>query len=104
MGGLMMNIPKYILGLLERSKYTYKDGYAKNEYYAVGYTIEIHKRTYYSRVETLKEEIEKLEKFVTKNNSELKILYIPTETHYNDQYAVITIFDPIMKQLEQYIK
>jgi hypothetical protein len=99
-----MQIPKYIIELMERSKYNYSNRYSNNPDYAVGYTIEIHKRTYYSRVETLKEEIEKLEKFVIKNNSELKILYMPTETHYNDQHATITIFDPIMKHLEQYIK
>jgi hypothetical protein len=99
-----MEIPKYIIELLERSKYSYDKSLSKNEDYAVGYTIEIHKRTEYAYVSTLNEEIEKLQKFVIKNNSDCKILSIPKETHYNDQYAVITIFDPIMKHLEQYIK
>ena len=29
---------------------------------------------------------------------------IPTKTHYCDQYAVVTIFDPIMQRIERYIK
>jgi excinuclease ABC subunit B len=49
-------------------------------------------------------EIEKLKKFIIKNNGEFAVLYMPKETHYNDQYAVVTIFDPVMKHLEQYIK
>jgi hypothetical protein len=89
---------------MSRAKYNYSNRYSNNPNYAVGYTIEIHKRTAYAHVGTLKEEIEKLEKFVIKNNSELKVLYMPTETHYNDQHVTITIFDPIMKHLEQYIK
>ena len=99
-----MKIPKYVIELLERSKYSYDNRYRKNENYAVGYTIEIHKRTEYAYVSTLKEEIERLEKFIVNNSGEYKVIYIPSETHYNNQYAVVTIFDPMMKHLEQYIK
>jgi hypothetical protein len=31
------------------------------------------------------------------------ILEFPKETHYRRQYAVVTIFDPVMKYLESYI-
>ena len=32
------------------------------------------------------------------------LLDIPTKTHYCNQYAVVTIFDPVMKDIERYIK
>lgn len=29
---------------------------------------------------------------------------VPKKTHYCKQYAVVTIYDPVMKWIEQYIK
>lgn len=33
----------------------------------------------------------------------VKVLSIPEKTHYVDQKAVVTIYDPVMKELEKYI-
>ena len=44
------------------------------------------------------------EKWVERQaGGEMIILEFPKETHYRRQYAVVTIFDPVMKYLESYI-
>lgn len=76
-----------------------------------GYTIRIYKSTPYSKVSTLKAEVERLQKWVERMMPEdnlgvptMIVNSIPTKTHYCDQYAVVTIFDPIMQRIEKYIK
>lgn len=107
-----MNIPKYVVDLMERAKYNYSR--SNNENYAVGYTIDIAKRTHYQNVDTFKEEIEKLIAWAKREYKKLGgdgefgevayVLQIPKETkHKYMQYGTVTIFDPIMKHIEKYI-
>lgn len=99
-----MEIPKYIQDIMERSKFVLSYG-------EPGYTIAIRKATPYTQVSTFKVEIERLEKWVQQMMSKddlgvptMIINRIPKKTHYANQYAIVTIYDPIMKQLEKYIQ
>ena len=99
-----MIIPKYVQELMSRSRFVLGSGEA-------GYTIRIYKSTPYSKIPTLKAEVDRLQKWVERMMPEddlgvptMIINSIPTKTHYCDQYAVVTIFDPIMQRIEKYIK
>lgn len=100
-----MKIPKYVQELMSRSKYAI--GYG-----SPGYTLEIYKSTPYTRVETLRAEIIQLEKWVKKmmppedeiGVPTIVVNRVPVNTHYCEQYAVVTIYDPVMKWIEEYVK
>ena len=101
-----MTIPKYVQELMQRSQYEFNHHYYSKykDNYDVGYTIEIEKSSTYGYAETLLAEIERLKKWVERQaGGEMIILEFPKETHYRRQYAVVTIFDPVMKYLESYI-
>ncbi len=97
-----MTTPKYVIEMMERARYEF-DCFKNNENYATGYTIKIRKATPYTKVETLKAEIERLKKWVEKNNGEMVVLDLPEKTHYVNQVATVTIFDPVMRYIEKYI-
>lgn len=98
-----MNIPKYIIDLMSRAKYEY-DFHINNENYAVGYTIRIRKYSAYEKVDTFNAEIDRLKAWVDRQVEETCfILDRPTKTHYVNQVAIVTIFDPVMKYIEEYI-
>ena len=97
-----MKIPKYVVEMMNRAKYEF-DSFKNNVDYAAGYTIKIRKPTAYTKIDTFKTEIERLKKWVEKNNGEMIILDIPNKTHYVNQVATVTIFDPVMKYIESYI-
>lgn len=103
-----MKIPKYIKELMNRAEYNYT---AQGEHYDVGYTVSIYKYSHQQTITTFIAEIEKLVKWVNREYRKIGgdecayILEMPTKTEYKRrQYAVVTIYDPIMKRLEQYIK
>lgn len=100
----IVKIPAYIKELMERSYYYY-DFDPHDARCAAGYTIAVAKRTAYTKVETLKREVERLKKWVERQQGgECHIIYCPTRTHYiSSQYAFVTIFDPVMKHIESYI-
>lgn len=98
-----MVIPKYVQELMNRSKFVLGVGEA-------GYTIRIYKSTPYTKIFTLKAEVERLQKWVERIMPEddlgvptMFINSIPSKTHYCNQYAVVTIFDPVMQNIEKYI-
>lgn len=99
----MVRVPKYVLDILERSEFEF-DRCKENENYSVGYTLRIRKQTKRTLISTFEKEIQKLKKWVeNQEGGECYILYIPSETHYCWQYAVVTIYDPIMQRLEKYM-
>lgn len=98
-----MKVPKYVIEMLERAGYEY-DTCTKNENYAAGYSISIEKSTVYTKIPTLESEINRLKKWVERNGGEMYILYMPSKTRYTSQRAIVTIFDPVMQHIEQYIK
>ncbi len=89
---------------MQRSEYNYK--YLVTDLnYAAGYTLRVFKATPQTRVDTLKAEIEKLVAWANRNGGEgtAHILGLPHKTHYYEQSAIVTIFDPVMQQIEKYI-
>lgn len=99
-----MIIPKYVQSLMERAKFAV--GYGDP-----GYTIEITKETHYTHASTLESEVKRLENWVKrvmpKDDLEVPTMVInrvPKKTHHCNQYAVVTIYDPVMQKLEKYIK
>lgn len=101
----MKAVPKYVIDILNRSNYEF-DKFVNHPDYAVGYTLRIKKSTPYTKIETLANEIKKLKKWADRHvgHETVLVLHVPKTTHYCDQFAYITIFDPLMLKLEQYIK
>lgn len=98
-----MKIPKYVVELMSRARYEY-DRCTKDPNYGAGYTISIPKSSEYQQIHILRAEVERLCKWANRAVPETAfLLYIPTETHYTKQSAVISIFDPVMQRIEQYI-
>lgn len=99
-----MKVPKYVVELMERSHYEY-DCCTKSPNYGAGYTISIQKHSEYGMIDTLKSEVERLCKWANRigGPETAYLLYIPNETHHVNQSAAVTIFDPVMQQIEKYI-
>jgi hypothetical protein len=100
----MIKIPKFVQELMSRASFVLGSGEA-------GYTVRIYKSTEYAYVSTLQKEVETLNKWVIRVMPEddlgvptMIINSVPKKTHYCKQYAVVTIYDPVMKWIEQYIK
>lgn len=97
-----MKIPKYVVELMERSEYNYSGD--------PGYTVSIHKATPYTKAPTFKKELDRLISWANKQipqdpeNPTATINHFPTKTHYCDQTAIVTIYDPVMKYIEQFIR
>lgn len=96
-----MNIPNYVKSLLAGAHYELGLCH-KSPDFAAGYTITIRKRSDYQTAKVFRAEIERLQKWVNRQpGGECKILLVPKETHHCKQIAVVTIYDPIMLQLEK---
>lgn len=97
-----MNIPKYVIELLSKSEYNFTTG-------DVGYTINIHKPVDYMRAGTFNTLIKRLVKWANRQYPTLAdapIAYVNRlvgKTHYCDQIATVTIYDPVMQKIEPYI-
>lgn len=98
-----MKIPKYIQELMGRSSYEFIT-FRNHENFSTGYTIKIAKYSAYEQIDTLRKEVERLCNWANRVAADTAhILYIPTATRHRDQYAVVTIFDPVMQKIERYI-
>jgi hypothetical protein len=102
-----MTVPKYVQEILSRSKYEFTF-HTNHEWYAPGYTIRIKKASAYTYADTFRAEIERLVKWANRvtgvEGLEIAfILDVPSETHHCNQVAVVSIFDPVMQKIEQYI-
>lgn len=97
-----MKIPKYVIDLMSRAKYNYT---ASGNNYETGYTVDIKKYSYYETADTFAKEIDRLQKWVERQNGgEMIIISRPILTvHKTMQYATVTIFDPVMQHIEKYI-
>ena len=102
-----IKIPKYIIEILERAQFAYgKDSIP-------GYTIKIEKKTPYAYATTLRDEAKKLVEWANReykriSNDETEIAtlneYEWKTSYKHKQYATVTIYDPIMRKIEKYIK
>jgi hypothetical protein len=99
-----MRIPKYVEEMLNRSTYDFT---TEHQQYAIGYTIRIAKPTIYAKAETFANQVHRLVNWVNRQCPAIQtayVIHVPTETHYREQYAIVTIFEPIMRKLEHLIK
>lgn len=100
-------IPAYVVEMMKRSFFYYETAFVDKEiaeWCAAGYTIAIKKATPYKRAEALCNEAARLQKWVNRQRGgDCRIIKLPKETTNGDQYAIVTIFDPVMKRLEKYI-
>ena len=102
-----MKIPKYVQDLMSRSTYVYSTStlMTDNPNYAAGYTIRIEKHSEYAEAATLREEVERLVKWANRvaGIEIAHVLSVPDRTRHHKQGAVVTIFDPVMQKIENYI-
>lgn len=96
-----MNIPNYIKDLMKRAKYNYT---LTGNNYAVGYTIDISKKSEYQTADTFRAEIRRLENWAKRNNADCVVISAPILTRHTNQTATVTIYDPVMKYLQKFIK
>lgn len=109
-----MEIPKYIQTLLERSEWAVTAGRLPKGC-DPGYTILLHKRTPYSLAATLKKDADALKKWCDRRMlstcpgydlermPKTVVHSVPKATHHHDQWAVVIIYDPVMKHLEHLV-
>lgn len=95
-----MKIPKFAQDIMSRSEFDLTFRHPRSE---PGYTIKVKKATPYTQAATLHRECERLVAWAKRNYAEGEILDCPIATHHCNQYALVTIFDPCMKFLEQYM-
>lgn len=97
-------IPKYVQELMGRAEYNFTLP-GKNPNASVGYTVEIKKHTHYQTADSFRGEINRLKNWVERQpGGEMIIISCPAHTvHKTMQYATVTIFDPVMQKIEQYI-
>ena len=98
-----MQIPKYVQDLMSRSRYNFSA--MRSPKYAAGYTIDISKRTHMQNSYTFRAEIDRLHKWVSRQEGGIMIVISAPERtrHKTMQYATVTIFDPVMQKLEKFI-
>lgn len=107
-----MKIPKYIEDTLwpsstyrARYEFDYDIVFGYDWGYAAGYTIRIYKYSAFEHIETFNKRLDKLKAWVERQpGGECIILRRPDATHYQAQYAVVTIYDPVMKCIEHLIR
>lgn len=80
-----MKIPKYVKELMSRAEYSYHLC-GKNENAAEGYTIEIAKYSHYETADTLRKEIDRLKKWVERQNGGDIVVGRYTEQYWGRGY------------------
>lgn len=98
-----MKIPAYVQELMGRAAF---DRLYLNPASEPGYTIKIKKATPYTHADTLFDECSRLVSWANRQPcgpETAALLEYPKATHYCNQVAYVTIYDPIMKALEPYI-
>lgn len=95
-----IKVPKFVQEMMSRSRF---DRSYTNPESNPGYTIWIRKATPYTKAITLRAECDRLVAWAKRNFADAEILECPTNTHYCNQAALVTITDPVMKKLEQFM-
>ncbi len=97
-------VPKYIQEVMSRARFVIGSG-------DPGYTIKIQKYSEYQDTKTFEEEILRLKRWVErqmpKDDLGVPTIIVHTEFpmafRHRQQYAVVTIYDPVMQKIEKYI-
>lgn len=94
-----MKTPNYIIDALSKARFYF----GRN--CVAGYSIEIHKASRYERAKTLENRCNSIIHWANRQiDQSAEMVKCPQVTFYEDQFAVINIFDPIMMHLERYIQ
>lgn len=104
-----MQVPKYIKDILSRSHFE-----CGQPFCSPGYTLAVGKATKWKQAASLAQDIDSLcawasrefarRGFPTDAIKENVVIHdVPHETHHCQQWAFITIFDPLMMEIEDYI-
>lgn len=94
-----MKTPNYIISAIANAEFYFgKDG-------CVGYSIKIFKHTKYEYAQTLEQRCRSIVSWCNRQiDGSAEIVYCPAYTRYEQQFGIVTIYDPMMMQLEKYIK
>lgn len=92
-----IEVPKYVQELVKGFQYDYDVKGAEP-----GYTIKLYKPSVYMKIPVFEEKVKKLIEWANRYYADARIDYVPSETHYVKQSITVTIFDPVMRRLEQY--
>ena len=105
-----MRIPEYVKNIMRRASYNYEK---ELKGFAVGYTINIAKETPCQHLYSLEKDINRFVSWCNREyyrrvgSNELEpvayINYIPCRTRYVMQHITVTVNDPIMKKIEEFI-
>lgn len=98
-------VPQYIREVLSRSGYEF-DYLTTHPDFNRGFTLHIRKRTPYTSAHAFRREVEGFCRWAdrTAHAPVSRIIHVPDATHHCDQFAYVTILDPVMLQIEDYIK
>lgn len=99
------SIPVYVREILSRSGFEFEYLTTHPEYVR-GFTIYIRKRTPYTSARVFQQEIKRFCNWADRAAQKpvSYILHTPEITHHCDQFAHVTILDPVMMAIEDYIK
>ena len=98
-----MKIPKKYKELIRTAEYEF-DQCVNHEQYASGYTIKVFKPSERTLIPTFRRQIEELVSWANRQcDGTAFILRCPSRTFYCKQYAIVTVFDPVMQQLEKHM-
>lgn len=109
------NIPTYVKRMLKRASFAIHTSHFEKGW-DPSYTVIIPKHSIYAQADTLKAEVEKLANWamrrvygstptlMDKKFPPVVVRFLPTETHYCKQFAVLDIYDPIMVRVEHLIE
>lgn len=98
-----MRIPKKYKELIWKAEYEF-DECVNHEQYAAGYTLKVYKPSERTLIPTFRRQLEELVAWANRQcEGSAYILRCPSRTFYCKQYAVVTIWDPVMQQLEKCI-
>ena len=92
-----IEVPKYVQELVKGFTYDYDVKGAQ-----AGYTIKLWKPSVYMKMYVFEEKVQKLIDWANRYYADASINYVPNKTHYCNQAITVTIFDPVMRRLEQY--
>ena len=95
-----MKIPNYVKDTIGELNFVRGMDYDSQP----GYTIRVHKTSDYMTIDVFRKRIDKVIDWARRHQAEAYINWFPERTHYTEQFAVITITDPVMMALEDALK
>lgn len=93
-----MDIPKYVQEIMARSEI-----YITPKGERAPYGFWVHKATYYTKIDTLKTEINRMAKWAGRKGSILELVACDARTRYADQRALVICNDPVMEYLRPWM-